>query len=47
MSGITKDYVFEIVIPAIDAEVGDLNRDHDVLEGIFIGKSVNHQNMSG
>ena len=47
MSGITKDYVFEILIPAIDAEVGDIDRDRDILEGVFVGKGVNNQNMSG
>lgn len=47
MSGITKDYVFEIIIPAIDAEVGDIDRDRDILEGVFVGKGVNNQNMSG
>jgi len=31
MSGISKDFVFELTIPAIDAEVGDLNREYDVI----------------
>lgn len=35
MSGVTKDYVFEIAIPHIDTEVGDVDRDHNVIEGIF------------
>ena len=47
MSGITKDYVFELEIPAIDAVVGDIDRDYNVIEGIFIAKGVNGQNMNG
>lgn len=47
MSGITKDYVFQINIPHIDAEVGDIDREHPVLEGIFMAKGVNNENMSG
>lgn len=31
MSGVTKDYVFELGIPNIDTEVGDLDRDHSVI----------------
>jgi len=30
MSGISKDYVFEIEVPKINTEVGDLDRDHDI-----------------
>lgn len=47
MSGITKDYVFEIAIPHIDAEVGDIDRDHDILAGSFVAKGVNSENMKG
>lgn len=47
MSGISKDYVFELEIPAIDAEVGDLDRDHNIIEGIFMAKGVNGKNISG
>lgn len=42
MSGITKDYVFEFQVPAINTEVGDLDRNHDVIEGIFTAKGVNN-----
>ena len=31
MSGITKDYVFELGIPAINTEVGDVDRDHAII----------------
>lgn len=41
MSGITKDFVFELEIPSINTEVGDIDRDHNVIEGIFSGKGVN------
>jgi len=41
MSGITKDFVFELEIPAINTEVGDVDRDHNVIEGIFAAKGVN------
>ena len=47
MSGISKDYVFEMSIPHIDAEVGDIDRDHEVLEGNFIAKGIDNQNISG
>ncbi len=47
MSGISKDYVFEILIPKINTEVGDLDRDHDVLEAIFTAKGVDNVNMNG
>lgn len=47
MSGISKDYVFEIQIPKINTEVGDLDRDHDILEGLFTAKGVDNSNMSG
>lgn len=40
MSGISKDYVFEIGFPNINTEVGDVNRDHTVMEGIFMAKGV-------
>jgi hypothetical protein len=47
MSGISKDYVFEIQIPRINTEVGDLDRDHDILEAIYTAKGVDSSNMSG
>lgn len=47
MSGVTKDYVFELGIPNIDTEVGDLDRDHSVIQAIFTAKSVSSKNMSG
>jgi hypothetical protein len=43
MSGISKDYVFEITIPAINAEVEDLNREHKVIEGSFSAKNLNNK----
>lgn len=47
MSEISKDYVFEIQIPKINTEVGDLDRDHDILEALFTAKGVDGANMSG
>ena len=47
MSGISKDFVFELTIPAINAEVGDLDRDHDLVEGIFTALSANNKQLSG
>lgn len=47
MSGISKDYVFELEIPALHVEVGDIERDHNVIEGIFTAKGVNGQNING
>ena len=47
MSGISKDYVFEIQIPKINTEVGDLDRDHDILEALFTAKGVDGIQMSG
>lgn len=47
MSGITKDYVFELEIPAINTEVGDVDRDHKIIEGIFTAKGMHNENMNG
>lgn len=47
MSGVTKDFVFELEIPALHVEVGDLDRDHNVIEGIFTAKGVDGENISG
>jgi hypothetical protein len=47
MSGISKDYVFEILIPNINTEVGDLDRDHDILEALFTAKGVDGKQMAG
>lgn len=46
MSGVSKDYVFELVIPAISAEVGDLDREHEVIEGIMSAKGLNQELMN-
>ncbi len=42
MSGISKDYVFELEIPSINAEVGDVDRDHKIIEAIFGAKGVHN-----
>ena len=47
MSGITKDFVFEIYVPAINTEVGDLDRDHEILETLYTAKAVDNSNISG
>lgn len=31
MSGISKDFVFELMIPNINTEVGDIDREHPVI----------------
>ena len=31
MSGISKDFVFEMMIPNINAEVGDVDREHSAI----------------
>lgn len=46
MSGVSKDYVFELIIPAISAEVGDLEREHEVIEGIMSAKGLNQEMMN-
>lgn len=47
MSGISKDFVFELKIPYINTEVEDVNREHCAIEGIFVAKGVNGENMVG
>ena len=47
MSGITKDFVFELSIPNINTEVGDIDRVHSAIEGSYMAKGVNGENMSG
>ncbi len=47
MSGITKDFVFEIYVPSINTEVGDLDRDHDILETLYSAKAVDNSNILG
>lgn len=47
MSGISKDYVFELDIPMIDCQVGDLERDHDILASTFAGTTFEGLKLSG
>lgn len=47
MTEASKDFVFELTIPAIPAEVGDVGREHIVIEGILGAKGVNGQEMGG
>ena len=47
MSEISKDYVFELTIPKIEGEVGDVGREHVVCEGILGAKGVQGQQMAG
>ncbi len=47
MSEISKEFVFELSIPAIAGEVGDIGREHVVLEGILAAKGVQGQQMGG
>ena len=39
--------MFELDIPAIGGEVGDINREHVILEGIMQAKGVNGQQIDG
>ena len=47
MSDVSKDFVFELNIPAIGGEVGDINREHVILEGIMQANGVNGQQIDG
>ena len=47
MSGIQKDYVFELEIPKIDCEVADLERDHEILASKFTAESFEGVAVSG
>jgi uncharacterized protein YegL len=47
MSEISKEFVFELTVPAIGGEVGDIGREHVVLEGIMQAKGVHGQQMEG
>lgn len=47
ISGVTKNYVFEIEIPSINKEVGDLERDHDILKATFTANNINNKKNSG
>jgi hypothetical protein len=47
MSEISKEFVFELTIPAIGGEVGDIVREHIVLEGVMQAKGINGQQMDG
>jgi len=40
MTDSSKDFVLELTIPVIEGEVGDIGREHVVLEGIFSAKGV-------
>ena len=47
MSGISKDYVFQLEIPKIDSKVGDLERDHGILVSNFTASSFEGVAVSG
>jgi hypothetical protein len=47
MSEVSKEFVFELTIPAIGGEVGDIGRENVVLEGIMGAKGINNQQMAG
>jgi len=40
MTDISKDFVFELTIPAIEGEVGDIGREHIVIDVSFQGKGI-------
>jgi len=35
MSEVSKDFVFELTFPAIEAEVGDIGREHIIMEAVM------------
>ena len=45
MGGVSKDFVFELTFPAIDGEVGDVAREHVVMEAVMEGQGVQGQAM--
>lgn len=47
MSEVSKDFVFELLIPKIEGEVGDVGRENVVLEAILSAKGVQGQQMAG
>ena len=47
MSGISRDFIFTLDVPVINTEVGDLDRNHDVVEAIFLAKDTKGGNISG
>jgi len=47
MSEISKEFVFELTIPAIMGEVGDIIREHVAVEAIMQAKGINNQQMAG
>jgi hypothetical protein len=47
MTDSSKDFVLELTIPEIGGEVGDIGREHVVLEGLFSAKGVLGQQMGG
>ena len=47
MSEVSKDFVFELAIPAIGGEVGDIGREHIVMEAIMGAKGVHGQQLVG
>jgi len=47
MTEISKDFVFELTIPAISGEVGDIGREHIVIDCSFQGKGVQGQVLNG
>lgn len=47
MSEITKEFVFELTIPAIAGEVGDNVREHVILQSILAAKGIQGQQMAG
>ena len=47
MSGVSKDFVFELTFPAIEGEVGDVGREHVIMEAVMEAKGVQGQAMGG
>ena len=47
MSGVSKDFVFELTFPAIAGEVGDAAREHVIMEAVMEARGVQGQAMAG
>ena len=47
MSGISKDFVFQLSIPSINAEAGDIGKDYVILESGFIATGINNERING
>jgi hypothetical protein len=47
MSGVEKHYILELEIPHIQAEIGDIQRDHKILECTYQITDLNNEIIKG